>query len=82
MSKEKVGFFDFSVPKGDFLYNCPRCCEPVHERDILFIIDGKCYCLDCRRPPMTDAKAFNMIGAEKVPTEKELAEKLQRVDLI
>lgn len=81
MSK-KINNFGFDIPQGEFLYNCPRCCEPIHEHDILFIIDGKCYCLNCRRPSMCGTKAFNLIGAERTPTERELAEKLQRMDLI
>lgn len=65
-----------------FLYSCPRCCEPIFEHDILFIIDGKCYCLDCRRSPLFETKAFNIIGAQSTPSETQLIEIVKKAVLI
>ncbi len=77
----KLNCYDFEIIRGDFLYYCPRRFEEIYENDILFIIDGNCYCLDCRRPSMLETSSFNLIKAGKTPTEKQLAEIIRKADL-
>ena len=70
MNLLKIGvkILDFQNPKAKKLFNCKQCKSPVRKGDVLFAIDGVCYCLDCKRPELSKAHSFNIFQAAKAPT--------------
>jgi len=64
----------FLVPhdkNSKFLYKCPHCGDEIYEGDVLFVMDGVCYCFECERPPLFEMSSFNVVYVENTPTPRE-----------